>query len=154
MMVVSRHQGFGSKLSVDFDTNTNGAHGGCQSETMGADGCKALPTAPYDPEDKATGCDYDQAFQINANGTVALWNTRSVHNNVIAYMHHCLQISPQDQSVELAECLPPPDEDTTEEHLYRAPAPDQKWDIVANTDGTVTFKQGTLCVDNNFRVDL
>ena len=45
----------------------------------------------------------------DANGTIAVANTRSSHNNQIAYMHHCLQIGPQgkkDGSVGLATCLP------------------------------------------------
>ena len=30
-------------------------------------------------------CDYDQTFVFNANGTVALWNTQTVHNSKMAY---------------------------------------------------------------------
>ena len=86
----------------------------------------------------------------DANGTIAVANTRSSHNNQIAYMHHCLQIGPQgkkDGSVGLATCLPEgsPDE---------APSkPSQKWEVTVNADQTITIKQGSLCVDNNFMVE-
>ena len=79
----------------------------------------------------------------DANGTIAVANTRSSHNNQIAYMHHCLQIGPQgkkDGSVGLAACLPEgsPDE---------APSkPSQKWEVTVNADQTITIKQGSLCV--------
>ena len=52
-------------------------------------------------------------------------NTRSSHNNQIAYMHHCLQIGPQgkkDGSVGLATCLP---EGSPDEAPQRFPCPDR-----------------------------
>ena len=33
----------GAKISVNYDSNTNGAHGGCKSKLSGPDGCKSLP---------------------------------------------------------------------------------------------------------------
>jgi hypothetical protein len=96
--------GFGSGITVDYLSNVNGGHGGCPSQDMDADGCKPLPTQPYDPKNKSSTCRYDQAFVFNKNGTIALWNTRQSHDNVIAYMHHCMQIADDKGSVELAEC--------------------------------------------------
>ena len=57
--------GFGTTLTCDYFLNTDGAHGGCPSKTAGPDGCKPLPTTPYDPEDKTHQCAYDQAFQFS-----------------------------------------------------------------------------------------
>ena len=31
--------------------------------------------------------------------------------------------------------------------------PSQKWDVTVNADQTITIKQGSLCVDNNFMVE-
>ena len=33
-------------------------------------------------------------------------------------------------------------------------APSQKWQVTSNSDGTITIKQGALCVDNNYEVDV
>lgn len=81
------NNGFGNKITVNILENTNGAHGGCASKAAGPDGCKPLPIKPFDPE--SNGCDYDQAFVFNANGTIALWNTRSIHNGEAVVRLHC-----------------------------------------------------------------
>jgi hypothetical protein len=93
-------------------------------------------------------CDYDQAFVFNANGTVALWNTLTIHDNKMAYQHRCMQINPKDNSVGLAACISAADTGKTPK------SPSQKWDVSSNSDGTVTIKQGRLCVDNNYIVDV
>ena len=135
----------GAKISVNYDSNTNGAHGGCKSKLSGPDGCKMLP-AP-NGYNGTNACDYDQAFVFNANGTVALWNTLAVHNNKLVYNHQCMQISPKDNSVGMSPCA-------SESDPEKPNVPSQKWEVNSNSDGTVTIKQGSLCVDNNYIVDV
>ena len=168
----------GAHLSCNFDGNTNGAHGGCKSKLMGPDGCKALP-AP-NGFNGSNACDYgasqrfarrsgvnlashatdqmlprvraDQAFVFNANGTVALWNMLSIHDNKMAFVHQCMQINAQDSSVVMASCNSPATAHPSGTKSTQT-KPSQKWDVVTNADGTITIKQGGLCVDNNYNVD-
>ena len=133
----------GGKISVDYVTNTNSAHGGCKSKLSGPDGCKSLP--PANGYNGTNQCDYDQAFVFNPNGTVALWNTLAVHDNKLVYNHLCMQINPHDGSVVTSACASASDPEKPE-------GPSQKWDVVSNPDGTVTIKQGEQCVDNNYDV--
>ena len=84
---------------------------------------------------------------FNANGTIALWNTLEVHDNKMAYTHQCMQINPKDNSVVLSSCVGEAD----------PKAPSQKWEVASNSnsnDGTVTIKQGGLCADNNYIVEV
>merc|ERR1712110_353949 len=64
------------------------------------------------------------------------------------YMHHCLTISTDTsiglRTVELADCYEP---------LGQPQGPSQIWQVISNTDGSVTIKQGNLCVDNNYRLE-
>jgi hypothetical protein len=114
--------GFGNGITVDYLSNVDGGHGGCPSQDMDADGCKPLPTQPYDPNNKTSTCGYDQAFVFNPNGTIALWNTRSSHNNAIAYMHHCMQIADEKGTVELSECVVAADTMLPDDKLTKAVA--------------------------------
>jgi hypothetical protein len=162
----------GAKISVNYDSNTNGAHGGCKSKLSGPDGCKVLPPAdganPRHTHDSifhhrfhetvrvfgfagyngTNACDYDQAFVFNANGTIALWNTRSIHDNALVYNHQCMQINPTDSSVAMSACAASSDPEK------KPGAPSQKWEVTSNSDGSVTLKQGGLCVDNNYIADV
>ena len=135
----------GAKISVNYDSNTNGAHGGCKSKLSGPDGCKTLP--PANGYNGTNACDYDQAFVFNANGTVALWNTLSVHDNKLVYNHQCMQVNPTDGSVAMSACV-------SASGPEKSGVPSQKWEVVSNSDGTVTIKQGQQCVDNNYEVDV
>jgi hypothetical protein len=74
-------------------------------------------------------------------------NTRTVHDNKIMYVHQCLQVNPKDSSVGMSSCLGAADP-------AKPGTPSQKWEVAANADGTVTMKQGSLCVDNNYIVDV
>ena len=75
----------GAKISADYDSITNGAHGGCKSKLSGPDGCKSLP--PLNGYNGTNACDYDQAFVFNANGTVALCKTTSNMPLRVMYEH-------------------------------------------------------------------
>ena len=136
----------GAKLSCNYDGNTNGAHGGCKSKLMGPDGCKALPVP--NGFNGSNACDYDQAFVFNSNGTVAMWNMLTIHDNAKVFKHDCMQINAKDSSVEMGSCMEA--HPTKPDPLQMA---QQKWDFVTNSDGTITIKQGGLCVDNNYIVD-
>ena len=47
-----------------------------------------------------------------------------------------------------------PQRQPAEAHPTTAPSkPSQKWDVTVNADQTITIKQGSLCVDNNFMVE-
>lgn len=91
------------------------------------------PPAPT-PADK---CAHSQAFRFNANGTVALAHEQQESGG---YMHHCLQLN-DDQSVGLGDCQP----------AGVNAASRQIWEVLSNDDGSVTIRQGDLCVDNNYR---
>ena len=110
---------------------------------MGPDGCKALP-AP-NGFNGSNACDYDQAFVLNSNGTVALWNMLTIHDNAKVFVHNCMQIDAKDGSVGMGSCQQahPIKPDPTK--------PSQKWVFVSNSDGSVTIKQGGMCLDNNYK---
>merc|ERR1711920_487359 len=142
----ARNGGFGNGITCDKFYNENGAKGGRPSKEMDADGCKPVPTLPYDPHNQSMSCMYDQAFVFNPNGTIALANTITVRDNKIAYIHHCLQIN-EDMSVGLTNCQPP---NQTDDVLDNTPS--QKWEVSSTADGSITIRQGDLCVDNNYAV--
>ena len=93
-----------------------------------------------------------QAFVLNANGTVALWNTRSVHDNKIVYSQLCMQVLQGGTGVGVSQCVGP--DEQAKPASKDKDVPSQQWSFVSNSDGTVSFKQGELCVDNNYRVDV
>ena len=127
--------GFGSSITCDANTNNN------YVPVKYVDGCKPLPSANNNTKDT---CAHNQAFQFNANGTIAL---AMRHTDKGAPMHHCLQVDDKDKSIGLQNCQPPP----TPGKPAPANQPSQKWTVVSNSDGSVTIKQGELCVDNNYR---
>ena len=57
---------------------------------------------------------------------------------------HCMQVDAQKGTVGLTECVAADAKPTPN-------SPSQKWEVGANTDGTITIKQGGLCVGNNYR---
>lgn len=126
----------GAKISVNFDSNTNGAHGGCKSKLAGPDGCKSLPHA--NGFNGSNYCDYDQAFVFNANGTVALWNTRTIHDNEMTYTHQCMQIDAKDDSVGMGKCIGPLMTATMGAEPKAKDTSAQVWETVTNTDGAHT----------------
>ena len=138
--------GYGTRLGCDALTNINGAHGGSTipPSSLTSPGCKALPSLA---NNKTDHCNRNQAFQFNANGTISL---AAMTNDRGAYMHHCLSIVPAQQNngqvgaVGLAECV-----NATAQPSKSSPS--QVWTVTKNADGkTVSIKQGTQCVDNNY----
>ena len=160
----AQNGGFGTKISCDFDNNVNGAHGGCTipgpAGKPGGDACRPLPNASA-LQSMGASCEGSQAFRFNKNGTIALALTRSNkdNNGNTHYLHHCLQVldkfDPTDSdpvlTVGLADCAAAA---STAQKKSRAPAaPNQQWTVESNSDGTITIKQGSLCVDNNYIAD-
>ena len=70
-----------------------------------------------------------------------------MHDNKLVYNHQCMQIDPKDGSVGMAPC-------TSASDSAKPGTPSQKWEVVSNGDRSVTIKQGALCVDNNYMVDV
>jgi hypothetical protein len=141
--------GYGPSITCDASTNND------YVPVKYPNGCKPVPPGPP-PMPGLLGelattsnindtCAWSQAFQFNANGTVslALQRTESGH-----YSHHCLYISQGDARTKgaalLGDCYPESGPPSPKEAS-------QKWQTTKHSDGTVTIKQGDLCVDNNYR---